>query len=233
MRMLSCAGLSKEFLIHIHGGKRITAFRDLAFTLEPGELLGVSGPSGCGKSSLLKCIYRTYRPSAGSLPYTTAAGAVVDLAAADEHMVLALRRAEIGYVSQFLHVIPRVTALDTLANVMVARGFGREQSLARARELLERLRLPPALWELYPSTFSGGEKQRLNLIHALISRPRLLLLDEPTASLDADSARRAIELILELKAAGTAMIGVFHDRQALERLADSRLELAVAEGVPR
>jgi alpha-D-ribose 1-methylphosphonate 5-triphosphate synthase subunit PhnL len=233
MRMLSCAGLSKEFLIHIRGGKRITAFRDLAFTLDPGELLGVSGPSGCGKSSLLKCIYRTYRPSAGSLHYTTATGAVVDLAAADEHTVLALRRAEIGYVSQFLHVIPRVTALDTLANVMAARGFGREQSLARARELLERLRLLPALWELYPSTFSGGEKQRLNLIHALISRPRLLLLDEPTASLDADSARRAIELILELKAAGTAMIGVFHDRLALERLADSRLELAVAEGVPQ
>jgi alpha-D-ribose 1-methylphosphonate 5-triphosphate synthase subunit PhnL len=233
MNVLACRGLSKEFLIHVRGAKRITAFRDLDFSLQVGEFLGVSGPSGSGKSSLLKCIYRTYRVSSGSLRYRTAAGGEVDLAAADEHAVLALRRLEIGCISQFLHVIPRITALDTIANGMVARGFDRKASAERARELLARLRLPPALWELYPATFSGGEKQRINIIQAVITRPRLLLLDEPTASLDAATARQAIQLILELKAQGTAMIGVFHDHQAMEQLADRRLELAAVQEASR
>ena len=122
-------------------------------------------------------------------------------------------------------MIPRISALDTIANGMVARGFAREESTARARELLGRLSIPRSLWDMFPSTFSGGEKQRINIIHAVIAQPRLLLLDEPTASLDSDSAREAIALILELKGQGTAMIGVFHDAALLSRLSDQIVEM--------
>jgi len=225
---MRCEGLSKTFLMHVRGGKRIQAFTDVSFSLSEGEFLGVSGPSGAGKSSLLKCLYRTYLPSAGSVWYTDAAAQTRDLAAADEHDILRLRRLEIGYISQFFPVIPRVSALDTIANSMVARGFPREESLRKARELLERLAIPRPLWELSPSTFSGGEKQRINIIHAIIARPRLLLLDEPTASLDAETGREAVSLIRELKGEGTAMIGIFHDMTLLTGLSDRMVEMGAA-----
>ncbi len=223
--MMRCEGLSKTFLMHVRGGKRIPAFADVSFSLSEGEFLGISGPSGAGKSSLLKCLYRTYLPSAGSVWYKDAAAQTRDLAAADEHDILRLRRLEIGYISQFFPVIPRVSALDTIANSMVARGFPREESLGKARELLERLAIPRPLWELSPSTFSGGEKQRINIIHAIIARPRLLLLDEPTASLDAATAQEAVSLIRELKGEGTAMIGIFHDMALLTGLSDQMIEM--------
>ncbi len=224
--MMRCEGLSKSFILHVRGGARIEAFRDVSFTLEPGQFLGVSGPSGSGKSSLLKCLYRTYLPSAGKMWYTDARAHTHNLSAADEHVVLRLRRQEIGCISQFFPVIPRVSALDTITNSMVARGHPRADSETRARELLERLAIPRRLWAMYPSTFSGGEKQRINIIHAVIARPRLLLLDEPTASLDAATAREAVSLIQELRAEGTAMIGVFHDTALLARLSDTVIEMA-------
>ena len=223
--MLSCEGLTKEFQMHIRGGKRITAFRDVSFAVQAGEFLGISGPSGAGKSSLLKCIYRTYRPSAGTLRYTDAQGSRHDLAGADEHTLMRLRKLEIGSISQFFHVIPRISALETITNAAAARGFDRGESKERAQELLLRLGIPPSLWDMFPSTFSGGEKQRINIIHAVIAAPRLLLLDEPTASLDPASAREALALIRELKREGTAMIGVFHDHRVLSELSDSLLEL--------
>ncbi len=227
--MIRCEGLSKTFLMHMRGGTRIHAFRNVSFELTEGEFLGVSGPSGTGKSSLLKCLYRTYLPSAGSVWYTDAANHTRDLASADEHAILRLRRQEIGHISQFFPVIPRVSALDTIADSMVARGFPREASLGRARELLDRLAIPRSLWELSPSTFSGGEKQRINIIHAIIARPRLLLLDEPTASLDAGTAREAVSLIRELKREGTVMIGIFHDTALLRSLSDQVLEMDAIE----
>ncbi len=223
--MIRCEGLSKTFVLHVRGGARIEAFRDVRFTLEPGQFLGVSGPSGSGKSSLLKCLFRTYLPSSGEAWYTDARARMIDLAAAGAHEILRLRRQEIGYISQFFPVIPRVSALDTIANGMVARGFPRSESEEQARQLLARLAIPRRLWQMYPSTFSGGEKQRINIIHAVIARPRLLLLDEPTASLDAASAREAVSLIQELKGQGTAMIGVFHDTALLARLSDSIVEM--------
>jgi len=223
--VMRCEALSKTFLMHMRGGTRIEAFRDVSFTLAEGQFLGVSGPSGSGKSSLLKCLYRTYLPSRGAIWYTDGSAETRDLAATDEHVILALRRQEIGYVSQFFPVIPRVSALNTIANGMVARGFPRPESEERARELLARLAIPRALWDMFPSTFSGGEKQRINIIHAIIAQPRLLLLDEPTASLDAASAREAVSLILELKEQGTAMIGVFHDAALLSRLSDQLIEM--------
>ena len=223
--MIRAEALSKTFHLHVRGGARIDAFRDVSFRVSAGQFLGVSGPSGSGKSSLLKCLYRTYMPTGGTIWYTDCESRDRDLAAADDHVILDLRRREIGYVSQFFPVIPRVSALDTLANGMVGRGFTRLEGQARARDLLARLGIPRTLWDLFPSTFSGGEKQRLNIIHAVISRPRLLLLDEPTASLDAASAAEAVSLIEELKRDGTAMIGVFHDRALLSRLSDSVVEL--------
>lgn len=224
--MMRCEGLSKTFLMHVRDGTLIHAFRDVSFSLSKGEFLGISGPSGAGKSSLLKCLYRTYLPSAGSVWYTDAAAETRDIVSADEHAILRLRRHEIGYISQFFPVIPRVSALDTIADSMVARGFPREASLSRACDLLSRLAIPRSLWELSPSTFSGGEKQRINIIHAVIARPRLLLLDEPTASLDAATAREAVSLIQELKREGTAMIGIFHDIALLRSLSDQILEMA-------
>ena len=224
--MMRCEGLSKTFLMHTRGGTRIPAFNDVSFRLSGGEFLGINGPSGAGKSSLLKCLYRTYLPSRGAIWYTDAASQTRDLAAADEHAILRLRRHEIGYISQFFPVIPRVSALDTIADSMVARGFARETSLLRARELLDRLAIPRSLWGLSPSTFSGGEKQRINIIHAIIARPRLLLLDEPTASLDAVAARDVVSLIKELKGEGTAMIGIFHDRALLMSLSEQVVEMA-------
>ena len=209
----------------MRGGTRIEAFRDVSFTLAEGQFLGVSGPSGSGKSSLLKCLYRTYLPSTGAIWYTDGRAETRNLAATDEHAILDLRRQEIGYVSQFLPVIPRISALNTIANGMVARGFPRPESEERARGLLARLGIPRALWDMFPSTFSGGEKQRINIIHAIIAQPRLLLLDEPTASLDTASAREAISLILELKKQGTTMIGVFHDAELLSRLSDQLIEM--------
>ena len=223
--MIRSEALSKTFLMHVRGGARIDAFHDVSFSVASGEFLGVSGPSGSGKSSLLKCLYRTYLPSTGAIWYTDSGAETRNLAVEDEHVILRLRRLEIGYISQFFPVIPRVSALDTIANSMVARGLPRPESVERARDLLARLSIPRPLWDMFPSTFSGGEKQRINIIHAVIAQPRLLLLDEPTASLDAASAREAVALILELKRQGTAMIGVFHDTALLTRLADSLVEM--------
>ncbi len=223
--MIRSEALSKTFLMHVRGGARIDAFRDVSFSVAAGEFLGVSGPSGSGKSSLLKCLYRTYLPSTGAIWYTDSGAETRNLAVEDEHVILRLRRLEIGYISQFFPVIPRVSALDTIANSMVARGLPRRESEERARDLLARLSIPRPLWDMFPSTFSGGEKQRINIIHAVIAQPRLLLLDEPTASLDAASARQAVALILELKKQGTAMIGVFHDTALLARLSDSMVEM--------
>jgi alpha-D-ribose 1-methylphosphonate 5-triphosphate synthase subunit PhnL len=227
--MLRCEDVRKEFTLHLRGGKRVAGLSGVSFDLEPGSFLGVSGPSGAGKSTLLKCIYRTYLPTGGRIAYTRADGTVVDMASADERTCIEIRRTEIGCVSQFFQVIPRVSALDTITNEAVRRGADRTGSEERARELLARLRIPRGLWELYPSTFSGGEKQRINVIRAVIASPRLLLMDEPTASLDSASAREAIALIRELKDRGTAMIGVFHDRELLARLSDRELEIPAGE----
>lgn len=223
--MLQVRNLGKEFVMYVRGGKRYTSLEHVSFSVDKGEFLGVTGPSGIGKSTLLKCIYRTYLPTMGEIRYTDSAGKQIDLARCDDHEILRLRAQELGYVSQFLHVIPRVSALDIVVQVLIIRGEDREAGRKRAGELLERLGIARTLWEMYPSSFSGGEKQRLNIIRAVISKPRLLLLDEPTASLDAATKKEVIALIKELKKEGTAMIGVLHDLESLELLADQRMKL--------
>lgn len=227
--MLEVEELSKEFRMHVRGGVKLLSFDGVSFRVGRGEFLGLTGPSGIGKSSLLKCIYRTYLPTGGEIWYAGADGTRVDLARADEHEVLKLRQSEIGYISQFFHVIPRVSAVDILSGALTGKGCDAAEGRERSEYLLSRVGIPASLWKMYPSTFSGGEKQRLNIVHAIISRPRLLLLDEPTASLDPDTKKEVISLISELKREGTAMVGVFHDYDSMKKLADLQYDLSAKQ----
>jgi alpha-D-ribose 1-methylphosphonate 5-triphosphate synthase subunit PhnL len=208
--LLKVIGLSKRFTLHVRGGKRILAFDDVSFTLHQGECLSIRGQSGAGKSSLLKCLYRTYIPSAGRALFR-GEGAVTDLASAPDLEVLTLRRRAVGYVSQFFHAIPRLTAVTVVAEPLLELGVEPAVARRRAREMLERLQIPEPLWECSPSTFSGGERQRVNLARALIAPRELLLLDEPTASLDPARGEVVLALLEELKRQSAAMIAVFHD----------------------
>lgn len=223
--MLKVENLTKEFTMHIRGGVKIPSFRNVSFEVKEGTLLAVTGPSGIGKSSLLKCIYRTYLPTEGNIFYQTKEGAEVNLANASDREMIHLRKNEIGYVSQFFHVLPRVSAKEILMEPLLAKGVEEAEAKDRAEYLLDYVDLGKTLWEMYPSTFSGGEKQRLNIIHAIITKPRFLLLDEPTASLDKGYKGKVMELINQLKAEGTGMVGVFHDRDALEVLSDVQFDL--------
>jgi alpha-D-ribose 1-methylphosphonate 5-triphosphate synthase subunit PhnL len=223
--MLRVKDLGKTFTIHIREGLVIHSFAGVSFETRAGSLLALTGPSGIGKSSLLKCIYRSYLPSSGQILYTTERGNTVDLAAASDREILELRRTEIAYVSQFFSVMPRVPALETLMEPLLIRGVSRNEAAGRAKEMLTRAGLGKNLWGIDPATFSGGEKQRLNILRAIIRKPRLLLLDEPTASLDRAYKERIMEMILTLKKGGAAMVGVFHDRDALLGLSDSRYDL--------
>jgi len=188
--------------------------------------LHLRGRSGVGKSSLLKCLYRTYPASGGRAVFRTD-NAQVDLVVAPDVEILRLRQSAIGYVSQFFSTIPRLTAQTVVAEPLLLRGMELQAARRQAQAMLERLDLPPALWECYPSTFSGGERQRVNLARALIAPRELILLDEPTASLD--PARRGIvlDLLAELKQAGTAMVAVFHDPDR-PALVDRTLDLQEA-----
>ncbi len=190
----------------------------VSLTVAAGECVVLGGPSGAGKSSILKMIYGNYRADAGAI--TVVAGdETVDVASAAPRRVLALRRTTIGYVSQFLRVIPRVPALAVVAEAATAFGIDREEAERRARDLLTLLNVPERLWSLPPATFSGGEQQRVNIARGFIADHPILLLDEPTASLDARNRAAVVELIETKKRAGTAIVGIFHDDDVRERVA--------------
>lgn len=218
-------GLSKEFLLH-QWGRRIDGFRDVSFAVGKSESFGISGPSGSGKSSLIRCVYRTYIPNKGEILYELRNGKV-NLATLPEYEVLKLRKKEIGYVSQFLRVVPRVSAVDVVAEPLIKTGMPVEEARAAASSLLERLLIPKKLFDSYPSTFSGGELQRVNLARALITKFHLLLLDEPTASLDEGIKEIVIEMLREEKDRGATIICVSHDASFLNALAD---RVAVMKG---
>ncbi len=224
--MITVTHLSKHFTLHILGGKHIEACRDISFQVDTGKFLGLSGPSGAGKSSILKCIYRTYLPSQGSISYQSAAYGPVDLATLDDRQVITLRNQEMGYVAQFLKVIPRVSALQVVMEPLITRnGLPREKAREKAAHLLTRLHIPASLFDAYPATFSGGEQQRINIARAICWQPRLLLLDEPTASLDSGSVDTVMELFQELRQRGTTMIGIFHDQQLMQDVTDQVYQL--------
>lgn len=230
--MVKIENLSKEFFIHIRNDAQIEGFDKINLEIKEGSLTAVTGPSGCGKSSLLKCIYRTYTPTDGHVWYMSEDGKRIDLASAEPWEIIRLRKKEIGYVSQFFHVIPRVSAIDILIHTQTAQGVAEFKARKKAEEYLSSVGIAENLWDMYPSTFSGGEKQRLNIVNALITEPRFLLLDEPTASLDMVSKEWVMNLILKLKAKGTAMLGVFHDEIAIQTLADKRYEMREKKLVP-
>jgi alpha-D-ribose 1-methylphosphonate 5-triphosphate synthase subunit PhnL len=224
MRILEVNDLNKTFLLHILKNKRIEALKQIYFSLEQGEIIGLTGKSGSGKSSLMKCIYRTYLASSGEILYTSDMGKI-DMVRADEHQIIELRKTEITYCSQFLSVIPRVTAVDVVGEQLSRIEKDWNKARRKAMDLLDRLALPKELWDAFPVTFSGGEQQRINVARAIVSAPKLLLIDEPTASLDLHTKDVVIDLILELKKNGTSVLCISHDDYTLERLVDRRIHL--------
>jgi alpha-D-ribose 1-methylphosphonate 5-triphosphate synthase subunit PhnL len=205
--------------VHVLGGKKIKGFEDVSFSVKRGEFLAIIGSSGSGKSSLLKCMYRTYLADSGSMLYRPDSNSAIDLTTASDHEILRLRRSEIGYVSQLLQVVPRTIAVDVIAEPLLQRGIGIDDARDAASRYLARLRIPDDLWDAYPSTFSGGERQRVNIARALIAAPRLLLLDEPTSALDPESTAVVVEMLRGVNK-GTTMVGIFHDLSVVRELAD-------------
>ncbi len=224
MIVLRAERLSKGFTLHLRGGVHIPVLAGLDLDLSAGECVALSGPSGAGKSTLMRSLYGNYRAGAGRI-LVRHRGAMVDLAAADPRAILAVRDQTLGYVSQFLRVMPRVPAVEVVADILIGRGVDADEARGVSAGLLLRLNIPPRLHGLPPATFSGGEQQRVNLARGFIGGHPILLLDEPTASLDAGNRAVVIEMIREAKSRGTAIIGIFHDNEVRDRVADRLFEV--------
>jgi len=222
--LLRAEGLTKGFTLHLQGGVRIPVLAGIGLELHAGECIALSGPSGAGKSTLMRSLYGNYRADSGHI-LVRHHGGLVDLATADPRTILAIRRETLGYVSQFLRVVPRVAALDVVAEALIVRGATPEHSREQARMLLLRLNIPRRLHALPPATFSGGEQQRVNLARGFIGGHPVLLLDEPTASLDAENRQVVIGMIREAKRAGRAIVGIFHDTEVRDAVADRVFEV--------
>jgi len=224
-KLLEVVELRKTFHLHILNGEHIEALNGVSFDVEEGEIVALTGNSGAGKSSLMKCIFRTYLPTSGRLLYHRNGSVSIDLATAHEHHILEIRKSEMTYCSQFLQVIPRVPALEVVASSLIAKGSPADQARRAAADCFERLSLPRELWDAYPSTFSGGEQQRINIARAMISKPRCLLIDEPTASLDANIKDAVIDMMLELTSADSSIVLITHDEHCLRRIPHRSLHL--------
>ncbi|MGB3043559.1 MAG: phosphonate C-P lyase system protein PhnL [Xanthobacteraceae bacterium] len=225
MSVLIATDLGKIFTMHLRGGIALPVIRNASFSLAAGECAVLNGPSGVGKSSILKMLYGNYGATTGQI-MVQHGGKPIDLVAAAPRIILEIRRDTIGYVSQFLRVVPRVSARDIVAEPLVERGIDRSRALLRASELLNRLNLPERLWDLPPATFSGGEQQRVNIARGFITSHPILLLDEPTASLDAANRAVVTEMIREKKCAGTALLGIFHDAAIRDEIADTIIDVS-------
>ena len=224
MILLQVEGLAKTFVLHLRGGLRLPVLSDIAFLAQAGECVALSGPSGAGKSTLMRSLYGNYRADGGSIRVRHR-GAMAELVGADPRLVLEVRRETLGYVSQFLRVVPRVAALDVVAEAAQARGIPLGEARRQAASLLSRLNIPAHLHALPPATFSGGEQQRVNLARGFSAGHQVLLLDEPTASLDLANRRVVIDMVREAKAAGAALIGIFHDAAMRDAVADRELPI--------
>lgn len=218
-------GLAKTFTLHLQGGVRLPVLRDLSLVVRSGECVALVGPSGAGKSTLLRALYGTYLPQGGRI-LVRHHGDMIDIACADPRQILALRRDTVGYVSQFLRVIPRVSARAIVAEPLVHRGESEQAASRAADAMLARLNLPERLWHLPPATFSGGEQQRVNLARGFIAPYPIMLIDEPTASLDPLNADIALSLIEEARVRGAAIVGIFHDPAVRRRVATREFALA-------
>ncbi len=216
--------VGKSFTMHLQGGAVIPVVSKVEFSVDAGECVVLGGPSGAGKSSILKMIYGNYRCDEGQI-LVTAGEEIINVAGAEPRKILKLRESTIGYVSQFLRTIPRVSAEDVVAEPLIAQGASEEEGRDRARSLLSRLNVPERLWTLPPATFSGGEQQRVNIARGFIAHYPILLLDEPTASLDAANRAVVVRLVEEKKAEGVAMVGILHDQDVREEIADRIIDV--------
>jgi len=224
--MLRTEGLAKAFTLHLQAGLRIPVLDGVDFEVGPGECVVLHGPSGAGKSTLMRCLYGNYAAGAGRI-LVRHRGETVDLAAAEPRVVREVRRETIGHVSQFLRVIPRVPAIEVVAEPLRARGVGPDEARSRAAAMMLRLNLPVRLHGLPPATFSGGEQQRVNLARGFVARWPVMLLDEPTASLDAANRDAVVDLIDATKAEGTAVVGIFHDADLRRRVGTRQFEVVL------
>ena len=219
MQILQIKDLTKNFYLH-SVEKEIKSCKNVNFTLDEGQFIGIVGLSGAGKSTILKCINRSYLASCGEIIYNSKAFGEIDLVTASEREILYLRKNEIGYVSQFLNVMPRTTAKEHVMSALLEAGEDMASSVKKAEEMLSYFKLSEDLWDIYPNTFSGGERLRLNLAHTMVKNPRLMLLDEPTASLDNKTKILVKDMLIKLKNQQTSMIGIFHDLEFMDGVCD-------------
>jgi alpha-D-ribose 1-methylphosphonate 5-triphosphate synthase subunit PhnL len=223
--MIDISNAEKTFTMHLQGGVELPVVRGVSFYVDAGECVVLAGPSGAGKSSILKMIFGNYRCDGGRIGIRHH-GVPIDLASAEPRQILSVRRDTIGYVSQFLRAVPRVAAIDVVAEPLIANGIARAEAREQAGQLLRRLNIPQRLWALPPSTFSGGEQQRVNIARGFISDLPILLLDEPTASLDAANRAVVVELIGQKKRQGVAMVAIVHDDEIRHLIADRIVDVA-------
>ncbi len=219
--MIELIEVSKSFTLHNQGGAVIPVMEGASLKVEPGECVALTGTSGAGKSTLMRVIYGNYLAASGRVIVGD-----LDVSGAEPREILALRRETLGYVSQFLRVVPRVPTLEVVAEPLLAQGCDRQVALDRAAELLGRLNIPERLWSLSPTTFSGGEQQRVNIARGFVHEYPAMLLDEPTASLDARNRETVLSLIEESKARGAAIVGIFHDVEARQRVCDREVDVS-------
>ena len=226
--MLRIDNLEKTFLLHNQGAKKLPVFQNISFQVKAGECLVLTGASGTGKSTLLRAIYANYLVQSGTINIRHE-NKWVDLASASPHEVLNIRKKTLGYVSQFLRVIPRISAIDLVCEPLLVQGKLIKPAKAQAKKLLNKLSIPESLWDLPPATFSGGEQQRVNIARTLIQDYPILLLDEPTASLDEKNRDAVIELINEARNQGTAVVGIFHDKYVRESVGTKIFNVELAK----
>ncbi len=218
--MIELENVSKTFTLHNQGAAVIEVLTDVSFSIKPGECVALTGASGTGKSTLMRMIYGNYKAQSGAIKVGG-----VDLVTAAPRQIIQLRREHLGYVSQFLRVVPRVPTLDVVAEPLLALGTPEDQAKARAATLLSDLNIPQGLWGLSPTTFSGGEQQRVNIARGFAHTYPAMLLDEPTASLDPKNREVVLQLIEKAKARGAAIAGIFHDAAARDRVCDREIDV--------
>ena len=226
--MIRIDNLAKTFLLHNQGAKKLPVFQNISFQVKAGECLVLTGASGTGKSTLLRAIYANYLVQSGTINIRHE-NKWVDLASASPHEVLDIRKKTLGYVSQFLRVIPRISTIDLVCEPLIVQGKLIKPAKAQAKKLLNKLSIPESLWDLPPATFSGGEQQRVNIARTLIQDYPILLLDEPTASLDEKNRDAVIELINEVRNQGTAVVGIFHDKYVRESVGTKMFNVELAK----
>ncbi len=234
--MLQMKQVSKRFTLHHQNGAVLQVLNQVDLSVAAGECVVLDGPSGMGKSTLLKLIYANYRATSGQIEVRQANGRVLDLTQASPRELVRMRRDTVGYVSQFLRVIPRVSALDVVAEPLIEDAADQPEAIEAAREQarvwLTRLRIPERLWHLPPATFSGGEQQRINIARNMIKPRPILLLDEPTASLDAANTQTVVDLIREAVGRGAALVGIFHDAHVGAAVATRRVDVTQFRSAP-